>query len=353
VDWLDGSEPCPEWDALAERAGNVFATSAWTAAWWRHWGAGRRSLIAACRRSDGTLAAVLPMYLASERPLRVLRFVGHGAGDLLGPLCAAPDRAETARVMLALLEERRRSWDVLLAQQLNAGDGWSSALGGRVLRRERSPVLRIRWPSWNAYLADRSANFRQQVRRRERRLARGRRMEFRRTTAPDALQRDLDVLFALHLARWGDRGSGAFAESRQRFHRELAACALDRGWLRLWFLELDGRPVAAWYGFRLGGVESYYQAGRDPAWDHVSVGFVLLAHTVRSAIEDGMHEYRFLRGGEGYKDRFTDDAGALETFVLARGLRGRAAAAAGGWAAGASWSRGPLGALRRAAGLEG
>ena len=353
VGWLEGSQECLDWDALAERAGNVFATSVWAAAWWRHWGAGRRPLIAACRRPDGTLAAVLPLYEAARRPLRVLRFLGHGPGDLLGPLCAPEDRGETARTLLGLLHDGQLAWNVVLAQQVASGDGWPAALGGRVLRREHSPVLPLRWPSWDAYLADRSANFRQQVRRRERRLAREHRLEFRRTTAPETLQRDLDVLFALHSARWGDRASRALAESRRRFHREFAACALERGWLRLWFLELDGAPVAAWYGFRLGGVESYYQAGRDPAWDHASVGFVLLAHSVRGALEDGMREYRFLRGAEGYKDRFTDDRGELETFVVTRGLRGKAAAAVASRAASASWSSGPLAALRRAAGLEG
>ncbi len=84
VEWLDASEDCAEWDELAERLGNVFATSAWAAAWWRRWGGDTRALIAAWRRTDGALAGVLPLYLASERPLRVLRFIGHGAGDLLG-----------------------------------------------------------------------------------------------------------------------------------------------------------------------------------------------------------------------------------------------------------------------------
>ena len=38
-----------------------------------------------------------------------------------------------------------------------------------------------------------------------------------------------------------------------------------------------------------------------------------------------MHEYRFLRGGEGYKDRFASDDPGLETMALARGPVGRAA----------------------------
>jgi len=90
-------------------------------------------------------------------------------------------------------------------------------------------------------------------------------------------------------------------------------------------MELDGRPVAAWYGVRFAGVESYYQAGRDPALDDLSVGFVLLARTIRAAFDDGVREYRFLLGDEPFKGRFAEEDPRVETFTVARGPRGRAA----------------------------
>lgn len=58
----------------------------------------------------------------------------------------------------------------------------------------------------------------------------------------------------------------------------------SRGWLRLWLLDVDGGPRAACYGFRFGGVECFYQSGRDPAWDSSSVGFLVLLHAVRAAL---------------------------------------------------------------------
>jgi CelD/BcsL family acetyltransferase involved in cellulose biosynthesis len=350
--WRDTAYARAEWDQLAELLGNVFATAQWCMTWWRHWGSAGSLLAAACRRPDGALAAMLPLYISARRPLRILRFIGHGAGDLLGPVCAPEDRHRTRAALAQFLAGADVRWDLLVAQQVPSGQGWAEALGGAVVRRERSPTLTLRWNSWDEYLASRSANFRQQVRRRERRLARDHGLRFRLTTNEATLQGDLDVLFALHEARWGNDASLAFAGARQAFHREFASNALERGWLRLWLLELDGRPAAVWYGFRIGGVESYYQAGRDPSWDDHSVGSVLLAHTIRSALEDGMREYRFLRGGETYKDRFTDDPGGSETFVLHRGIRGRAAVKIAGMAARRSSSAGPLAALRRATGLR-
>jgi hypothetical protein len=85
----------------------------------------------------------------------------------------------------------------------------------------------------------------------------------------------LDTLMRLHAARWG---AGAFEGTAGAFHRDFAHRALDAGWLRLWLMEVDGRPVAAWYGFRFGGVDAFYQSGRDQSWDRYSVGSQLLVH---------------------------------------------------------------------------
>jgi CelD/BcsL family acetyltransferase involved in cellulose biosynthesis len=212
-----------------------------------------------------------------------------------------------------------------VSEDLPAGTPWPTTLPTRILRRTPSPTLAIEGRTWDEFLASRSRNFREQVRRRERKLARERQLRFRLSEDPEQLDADLGALFSLHRARWGDRVEGEFAGRDERFHRDFAHVALERGWLRLWTMELDGRPVAVWYGFRFADVEWYYQAGRDPAWEHASVGFVLLSHSIRSAFEDGVREYRFLRGGEAYKDRFADGGHEVETVAIARGPLGRGA----------------------------
>src|SRR3954453_10686167 len=81
-----------EWTALAERAGNIFATWEWADAWWRVYGEDRPLHLVACRDAGGRLVALLPLYLSRPRPLRTLRFLGHGPADQLGPVCAPEDR---------------------------------------------------------------------------------------------------------------------------------------------------------------------------------------------------------------------------------------------------------------------
>jgi CelD/BcsL family acetyltransferase involved in cellulose biosynthesis len=277
-----------------------------------------------CRGGDGRVVALLPLQRSGERALRTLRFLGHTHGDHLGPVCAPADRARAAAALRRMIANERA--DLFLGDKMPASEGWPAFLGARVLRRAGSPVLRFHGASWDDLLRSRSANFREQVRRRERKLRREHDVRFRLCDDLGRLEDDLDELFALNAARWpGDRW---FAGATEAFHRDFARIALERGWLRLWLLEADGAPVAAWYGFRYGDAESYYQAGRDPAWDRQSVGFVLLAHTIRAALEDGMSEYRFLEGGESYKYRFANADPGLETIAVARTPAGSAAVAA-------------------------
>jgi CelD/BcsL family acetyltransferase involved in cellulose biosynthesis len=306
-----------EWPELAEASGGIFATWEWADAWWRHFGRGRPLLLHAARSADGALSAVLPLYAWRSRTLTVLRFLGHGPGDELGPIYRPREAAAAAAALRDALARIR--FDVFLGEQLPGADGWSDLLLARRWRREASPTLRIPTGGWSAYLASRSSNFREQLRRRARALERKGGV-FRLADA-NSLERDLDALFALHRARWRGQRTD-FADTP--FHRELARTAADRGWLRLWLLEVGDAPVAAWHGFHAGGVTSYYQAGRDPAFDRLSVGFVLLAHTLETAIAEGATEYRFGRGAEAFKYRFTDEDPGLETVALTRSVAGRA-----------------------------
>jgi glycosyltransferase involved in cell wall biosynthesis/CelD/BcsL family acetyltransferase involved in cellulose biosynthesis len=338
-----------EWTELAERAGSPFQTWEWADAWWRVYGDGELRLTA-LRRPGGELAAILPLYASRRAGLRLLRFIGHGPGDRLGPVCAPEDSREVALAMRRALADAG-GWDLFAAERLPGEQHWAEWLGGPVLRTESSPYLRFAG-DWEAYLASRSRNFRDQARRRERKLRREHEVEFRLCDDPARLDDDLSTLIRLHEMRWADdeQDSQSFAPDREALHRDFARRALERGWLRLWHLEVDGEAVAAWYGFRFGGAEWFYQSGRDPAREDQSVGFVMMVHTIRSALDDGIQTYHLLRGGEDYKSRFASGDDGLDTVLLTGTARGRAAGATATRAL--ALSPRVRGAVRRAAGRD-
>ena len=304
----------PYWPGLALRARNIFGTLEWVKTWWRHFEKGRGIVVHA---RPGV--AILPMFVEKNGPFRLLRFMGAPHSDEVGPICAPEDREDAAELLRGLFGGSER-FHLFLGDGMTPG--WAGLIGARVAERTSSPVVSLDVTNWDDFLAARSSNFRQQLRGAERRLQK-RGAVYRLATA-DTLEHDLDTLFRLHRERWP--GSPWFTPA-EAFHRDFAAVALDRGWLRLWTLELDGQPAASWLGYRFAGVESYYQAGRDPSLQRERVGFVLLAHTIREALQDGMSEYRLLRGDEAFKSRFATSDPGLETLARPRGLLGRVALA--------------------------
>jgi CelD/BcsL family acetyltransferase involved in cellulose biosynthesis len=275
---------------------------------------------------------MVPLYEWWQRGVPVLRFVGHGPSAQLGPICSPLSNGTIDAGVAQTLHAVPLRRFVLLAEQVAGDQRFGDLTGTRPLYREANPVLHFEHASWDEFARARGRNFRQQARRFPRKLSELGEVSYRLTTDAEQLQLDLDTLLRLHRQRWGNTGSAFLAA--EPFHREFATHAFHRGWLRLWFLEIDGRPVAALYGFRFAGYESAYQAGRDLAFERHPVGFVLLMHAVRKALADGISEYRLLRGGAAYKERFATTDPGLETFGVSRGAPARlmlaAARAAGG-----------------------
>ncbi|MGN6431344.1 MAG: GNAT family N-acetyltransferase [Gaiellaceae bacterium] len=316
-----------DWVRLGAESDNIFATWEWISTWWRCFGHEGAQRVASCRSADGRVVAILPLHLQVVRGFQILRFLGHGPGDELGPVCAPSNRAQAAAALSTLLGEECHEWNLFLGENLPGSEGWDKLRGASVLAHRSTPVLRPSEGGWEGFLASRSANFRQQVRRRERNVFRHHDASYRLVTRSDHLQQELDTLFRLHRLRW-ERDQTGFT-AFEPFQRKFAELAQERGWLRLWFLEFGAEAVAAWYGFRFENVEYYYQAGRDPRAGRDSAGFVLLAHTIREAIEDGVREYRLLQGGEPYKHRFATEDFGLQTVGIANGVLGRLALVAG------------------------
>ena len=193
--------------------------------WWRHLGRDRPLHLVACREPSGGVVAILPCYLARSRPARTLRFVGHGPADRLAPICAPADRGRAAAAALRSALDDRIGWHVAVADRLPGEECWADALGENRSAPSPARCSSPRARDWDAFVASRSKNFREQVRRRERKLARAHELRYRLTQDPGELEDDYETLVRLHRARWGD-DSSSFIPPRDALHRDFAAAAL-------------------------------------------------------------------------------------------------------------------------------
>jgi CelD/BcsL family acetyltransferase involved in cellulose biosynthesis len=338
TDISEVQELAGEWRPLAERRGNAFVTPEWFLAWLRQCGQGWEPHVAVVRASNGTLRGLLPLVSSKSSGRQALRFCP--LGDRFHPVADPGDEEAVAIAAAPAVASVDRGLRSLLLENVDSDAEWWQALAeaspaplATVERAESaSPFVELAGLSWDEYLAGRSRQFRRQLRRRLRSLRKEHDVQFRRTRRSEEVAADLGTLFRLHDARWAERrGSSALSDPAIRaFHLEFATAALERGWLRLSVMEVDGVPIAAQYGWLIGGRWSLYNGGFDPAWYRHSPGFLLRAERIREAIEEGASECDMLLGDEAYKSRFATSSRRVCTVVLApRGHPAHIRAAAG------------------------
>ncbi len=332
------------WRGLAVARGCAFMTPEWFLAAREALHPDAAPAVVVLRGERGEVLGLLPLVAwPHARRGRLASFPGTRFGDLFEPLAESGREDELAATAAPVLGRHLGPRSRVDLGRVDAGAGWwrklAQAWPGPMTAvpqpDEPLPYIALEGLDWQGYLATRSGQLRNQAKRKMRSLEREHEVRLRRTSSADQVVGDLDTLFKLHDARFQTRDdvSSIAGTDARDFHRRFAAAAHERGWLRLYLLEVDGAAVAAWYGWRLGDRFSYYQAGFDPAWSRYSVGFLLLAETIREAISEGATEYDLLLGDEAFKSRFATAERLGRRVLIAPAIsRGRLSAAAKGLA---------------------
>ena len=335
------------WDAIAARnpVATPFSGWAFQRAWWDAYGANAHEetlvLVPADAPAGADPVAIVPLMHRHEvEPSDALTHttMRHGAdvettrvpptatavffgasyhADYATILAAPADLPAVAEALVAYLAapSERRPWDVVDLRRLRCGDPTAEALAaafgareieeGWTLNLEREDVCPVvTFPAgmdMEAYLATLGKKERHEIRRKVRRAeAAG---EVRLDDSPDPLA-DLETFIELHQKKWGADGlfpdTPGGAQSRVLFRRLFELHGPD-GPLRLTFLSVAGRRIAAGIHFETADGYLYYNAGVDPDARDLSPGVLMVHGLIARALAAGVRRLDFLRGNEPYK----------------------------------------------------
>jgi CelD/BcsL family acetyltransferase involved in cellulose biosynthesis len=161
--------------------------------------------------------------------------------------------------------------------------------------------------SWEELIGGVSGSLRSQVKRRRQGLEKAGSLQFRTVSGGESFAADLETFLALEASGWKAKTATAILSnpSTERLYREFARDAGEKGWMRLYVLELDGKAIAADYGCAFAGRGVFIKTGFDEAFSRLSPGLVLRAEVLRSSIEEGLQHYDFLGEADTYKTRWT------------------------------------------------
>lgn len=302
------------WRSLAVAAGSPHATPDFFRAWIVNYGEHARPYVPVLLDRHGELSGLVPLVLTRDA-LRQVQVAGANFWMALPTVARPGEERLLAAAAGRLLAGRRREWRTLTLDHVVADRSWietlmrslSGAHCGRLIEKcaQQHWLMVDLSDGWEGYLAEKSAKFRGEIRRRQRRMHESHHVGWRETKTTAELRTDLETLFALHALRGSALGGSTFESPAMRAAlSDFAESALRHGWLRLRVLELDGEVAAANLSFRVGDRSTGYLLGWDPQWADLGLGSIVMADAVHVAADEGARVFDLSVGHTDIKARY-------------------------------------------------
>ncbi len=305
----------PVWNRLAEAAkiDHPFLTHSWTRVWWNCFGADARLNILVIQ-ADGEPVAIAPMMVSHDRvygfKLRRLRFI-HNDHTPTCDFIVAPGGEDAARAVWRHLRKNKSDWDLIelpetpensaaVAQlvELAAADGF---LVGAWASRE-SPYAALAG-DWDGYVRQLRKHHRSNLNNRMNRLKKLGPIELEVITKRAEIAAALEEGYRIEAAAWkGEAGTAIDSQPElKRFYTAFADTAAERGWLRLYFLTVNGARIAFDYCLCYRDKLYSLKIGYDPRLAAYSPCNLLKYFLMRDAFELGLSESHFLGTADKWK----------------------------------------------------
>jgi CelD/BcsL family acetyltransferase involved in cellulose biosynthesis len=309
-----------EWDDLMARTEKtpVFMHYNYQRTWWQYLGNGDLVLVA-IRRDDDQLVGLAPLYgKENEAGQRELTFVGCvDVSDYLDLLVDKDYVPDVHQILLDCLDsDDGPTWNKLylcsLAHYSPTHRQLAEAARQRgwqvdVRQQDVCPVIALA-DSWDGYLAGINKKQRHEIRRKIRRIEAAAEVRWYVIDSEEGLAEAMEAFIDLHQKSTRDK-QDFWSEAMISFFKAVTTELAKTGWLKLFFIEVNGIKAATLLCFDYHDEFLVYNSGYDPEqFSNLSPGNVLVSYSIQEAIRLGRKRYDFLRGDEVYKFRFGAEA---------------------------------------------
>lgn len=171
--------------------------------------------------------------------------------------------------------------------------------------------------TWDGYMSLLVKKQRHELRRKLRRLDQTRSASFHVVADREGIVAELDCFFRLFELSEGEKAS-FMTEDRRAFFETMVRSLAERGYVRLWFLEIGRVRAATVLCFDYGNDLYLYNSGYDPQYASLSAGLILKVHCLEQGILEGRRRFDFLRGSEPYKYNLGAEDVPLYRCVISR-----------------------------------
>ncbi|MGB2866576.1 MAG: GNAT family N-acetyltransferase [Sedimentisphaerales bacterium] len=277
---------------------------------------------------EGKLVALFPLAVRKFLGVKIAVPIGTGQVSYLG-LLLDPDY-QLAIDYIADLIISKKVFDVYYSEDLSSEDLTTSELLDELVKKgyvryhvSRNPCCYIELGcSFDEYFRKKaSSKSRQNLRRRERRLFENGNVKVEHYVGGEATPEILLRIAAIEKQSWLKRRGAAVLQ--QRFYQELLLKMAQAGFGHVWLMTIDGEDAAFEYVFITHKrLQFGWRAFKLKYSSSVSIGQILMMHTIRDACSNGILSMDISHGEADYKRFWAEDCHSVDRVVAGRGLGG-------------------------------
>jgi CelD/BcsL family acetyltransferase involved in cellulose biosynthesis len=328
LDEIGATEEVREgWDALAVAAGRPFCAPAWMLAWWRHV-APRRAKLRIVAVFDGSdLVGIAPFFSSRTRGgLVQFRMVGSRTSVRLEPLAVEGMEKNVASMVAAEFLAAGPAPDLIVLEGVPTRSPWPNLLAeamegpGKPFKHRSyptiAPTLDLRGRDYEKWFASRPSHFRQEARRRRRRLEE-KGAVFGLAEDLDEARVGLDAFFRLHHSRWEARGGSGVLDGRvEAMLREVAQDLVEEGRFRIWTIAVDEEIISSQIFIAAGGEVAYWLGGFDEGWSKLGPSIQTVLKALEHAWSVNDERLDLGAGAQEYKYSFAESQDVIEWVTI-------------------------------------
>lgn len=301
----------------------LFISYDWYELWLEYFLASNKLCVVGIFNND-RLVAIAPFIEKEETikniPITKLELLGNAYSPfrsfIIDPL---EDKKKIGKILTSALNLIKSEWNIIQIGPLCDGVSHEYAetiighLGYQSIERNIDVNWRIQnqYEDFEAYLSTRKSKFRQEIKRRAKKLNVSGNVEIVISENQEAekLINDYEKVYTKSWKQGEGIGPG--------FHADLAKIASDKKQLLIAIIYLDDEPIAAQYRIICGNKCYFLKTAYDAQYQKYSAGFVLLYEDIKYLIDDRkISIIDFGPGNETYKSEWADTFGEYREFIV-------------------------------------
>lgn len=328
------------WDSLFQqiKSKSIFLSWEWLFTWWCHFEKAKKLFLITVWNFSNQLVGIAPLYQQTTGHFprkKSIHFLGGNAvaSDFMDFLISDDNYKDIFEEIAHYLTEL--DWDYLEINDLTMASEtfsllseWCQQKGYRCYQsnKEICPYIQLD-ENYENFLSGLGKRTRRNIRNSERRLEKDFCVKFHLWQESYFPEHLITATFQLHeLRQHHKRQYSPFLEPEiQSFHRDVIELFIQKKAIVFYYLTCNEKPVGILYLFDDQEKFYLYQGGYDPQFipSSLNITQVMIAQTIKSAIEKGRKSFQLLRGQNDLKRSFSEHTLINSTIMISRTFVGR------------------------------